>query len=64
MRRRDVVSLLGGAAVLWPFSAHGQQRPRVPRLGVLLFSSPQADPQMAAVHSSLRELGYVVRSRK
>jgi putative ABC transport system substrate-binding protein len=59
MRRRDVLSLLGGAAVSWPFSAHGQQRPKVPRLGVLLFSTPQADPQMAAVHSSLRELGYV-----
>jgi putative ABC transport system substrate-binding protein len=59
MRRRDVLSLLGGAAATWPFSAHGQQRPKVPRLGVLLFSTPQADPQMAAVHSSLRELGYV-----
>jgi putative tryptophan/tyrosine transport system substrate-binding protein len=59
MRRRDVLRLLGGAAATWPFSAHGQQRPKVPRLGVLLFSTPQADPQMAAVHSSLRELGYV-----
>ena len=59
MQRRYVLSLLGGAAASWPFSAHGQQRPKVPRLGVLLFSTPQADPQMAAVHSSLRELGYV-----
>jgi putative tryptophan/tyrosine transport system substrate-binding protein len=59
MRRMEFIRLLGGAAVSWPFSAHGQQRPKVPRLGVLLFSTPQADPQMAAVHSSLRELGYV-----
>src|SRR4029077_8499597 len=58
-KRRECIVLLGGAAVSWPFSAHGQQRPKVPRLGVLLFSTPQADPQMAAVHSSLRELGYV-----
>jgi len=59
MRRRDVISLLGGAAVSWPVRAHGQHRPKVARLGVLLFSTPQADPQMAAVHTRLHELGYV-----
>ena len=31
----------------------------MPRLGALLFSTPQADPQMQLVHSGLRELGYV-----
>jgi putative ABC transport system substrate-binding protein len=59
MRCRDVLSLLSGAAVSWPVWAHGQPRPKVARLGVLLFSTPQADPQMAAVHTRLRELGYV-----
>jgi putative tryptophan/tyrosine transport system substrate-binding protein len=59
MRRRDVLSLLGGAAVSWPVGAHGQHRPKVARLGALLFSTPQADPQMAAVHTRLQELGYV-----
>jgi hypothetical protein len=59
MRRRDILSLLGGAAVPWPLGAHGLQRTKVARLGVLLFSTPQADPQMAAVHTRLRELGYV-----
>ena len=57
MRRRECISLLGGAAALWPLAARGQQRGKVPRLGVLLFSNPQADPQMETVHSGLRELG-------
>jgi hypothetical protein len=30
----------------------------VPRLGVLLFSNPQTDPQMELLHSGLRDLGY------
>ena len=59
MRRRDVLSLLGAAAVSWPGGVYGQQRPKLARLGVLLFSTPQADPQMGAVHKRLRELGYV-----
>src|ERR1700724_1929298 len=59
MRRRDALGLLGGAAVSWPVGAHGQHRPKVARLGVLLFRTPQADPQMAAIHTRLHELGYV-----
>ena len=56
MRRRDFITLLGGAAAAWPLAAHAQQRPR--RVGVLLFSTPQADPQWISTHSGLRELGY------
>jgi putative tryptophan/tyrosine transport system substrate-binding protein len=56
--RRELIVALGSAAV-WPVVAWAQQRPKVARLGVLLFSSPEADPQMKAVHVRLRELGYV-----
>ena len=56
--RRVFFSVLSAAAA-WPLAAHGQQRTNVPRLGVLLFSTPQADPQMKTVHSTLRQLGYV-----
>src|ERR1700730_9830870 len=59
LKRREFITLLGGAAAAWPLAAQGQQRAKVPRLGVLLFSSPQTDPQMEVVHSGLRELGYV-----
>jgi ABC-type uncharacterized transport system substrate-binding protein len=56
--RREFITLVGGAAAAWPLTARAQQQEKVPRLGVLLFSNPQADPQMKRLHSGLRELGY------
>ena len=59
MKRREFIRLLGGAAATWPLAARAQQPAKVPRLGVLLYSTPQADPQMEQVRGGLRELGYV-----
>jgi putative tryptophan/tyrosine transport system substrate-binding protein len=61
MRRREFITLLGGAAVsiVWPLPVRAQQPAKVPRLGALLYSTPQADPQMETVRRGLRELGYV-----
>jgi putative ABC transport system substrate-binding protein len=59
MRRREFLSLLAGAAVSWPLAARAQQAARLPRLGVLLLSTPQADPQMETARRALRDLGYV-----
>src|SRR6476469_11187267 len=57
MRRREFISVAGAATVL-PFAAMAQLK-SIPRLGVLLFSNPQSDPQMAAIRRGLTDLGYV-----
>ena len=58
MRRRQFITLAGGAVMAWPLTARAQQRGKVSRLGVLLFSNPQTDPQMEVLRSGLRDLGY------
>jgi len=59
MRRRDFITLLGGAAAAWPLAAWAQQRERMRRIGVLLFGTPNTDPNLGAFLQGLRELGYI-----
>jgi putative tryptophan/tyrosine transport system substrate-binding protein len=61
MRRRQVITLLGGAAAAWPFAARAQQSARVRRLGVLSQGSASAHPTplFQAFRQSLRDLGWV-----
>jgi putative tryptophan/tyrosine transport system substrate-binding protein len=59
MRRREFMTLLGGAAVVWPLAAHGQQTPEVPRVGfVYAGSKAAAAPRIEAILSGLRVSGY------
>ena len=57
MRRRSFVAGLG-AATAWPPFAWSQQPGKVPRLGMLLFNSPQGDP-IGPLIQGLGALGYV-----
>ena len=59
MKRREFITLIGGAAATWPLAAQAQQLASVPRIGVLLYSNPQTDPQMASVRRGLSDLGYI-----
>jgi len=58
MKRREFITLLGGAAT-WPVVARAQ-RAAMPVIGFLSPGSPEADPlRLSAVQRGLKEIGYV-----
>ena len=63
IRRREFISLLGGAAAAWPLAARAQQPERMRRIGVLnniAADDPDAPVRVAALAQGLQELGWTI----
>jgi ABC-type uncharacterized transport system substrate-binding protein len=63
LRRREFISLLGGAAVAWPLAARGQQPDRVRRIGVLMAMTaddPESPARLAAFAQGLQQSGWTI----
>ena len=59
MRRRNFLTLIGGAAAAWPLAAHGQQVERVRRVGVLMYTAENDDEGQSGFAAFREELGKV-----
>src|SRR5262249_46850130 len=64
LRRREFITLLGGAAAAWPLAARAQQTTeRVRRIGVLMNTTavdPEGQARIAALHQGLQERGWTL----
>src|SRR5215510_14660855 len=59
LKRRDFITLLGGAAAVWSLAARAQQAGKLPTIGFLGADASAFSPWTAAFVTHLRELGWI-----
>ena len=62
-KRREFITLLGGAAVAWPLAAWAQQADRVRRIGALMTQAaddPEGQARLLALAQGLQESGWTI----
>jgi putative ABC transport system substrate-binding protein len=62
MKRREFITLLAGAAALWPLAARAQQGERMRRVGVIIVNAendPEGQARIAAFRRGLQELRWL-----
>jgi ABC transporter substrate binding protein len=62
MRRREVIGLIGGAAIAWPIIAHAEQADRPRHVGILMplrEGDPQSEVRLTAFAQTLRQIGWI-----
>src|SRR5215813_4986570 len=62
IKRREFITLIGGAAAAWPLAARAQQPEQMRRIGVLMGwpeSDPEARSERGAFVKELQKLGWV-----
>ena len=63
MKRREFITLVGGAAAAWPLATRAQQPQRMRRIGVFMpgtADDPEYQARNAAFLQGLGELGWIV----
>ncbi len=63
MKRREVITLLGGAAAAWPLAARAQQGEPMRRIGVLMSTAaddPEGQARIAAFQQGLQQFGWTI----
>ena len=63
MKRREFITLLGGAALAWPLAARAQQGERIRRVGVLMSTSaddPESRLRTQAFAQGLQQAGWTI----
>src|SRR5262249_28239264 len=56
--RRTFLAGTGAVLLAAPLAVEGQQAGKIPRVGILLFGTPDTDPSLPSFHAGLHALGY------